>query len=55
VLIAEPADAQHVLDRTTVVAAVFGASSVERLPGEVGITENMRRLERITTTPRVAG
>jgi predicted TIM-barrel enzyme len=53
--IAEPADAQYVLDHTTGVAGFFGASSMERLPTEVAITENMRRFKRISRTPVVAG
>jgi predicted TIM-barrel enzyme len=55
VLIAEPADAQYVPDHTLGVAALFGASSVERLPTEVAITESMRRSRRITRTAGVAG
>jgi predicted TIM-barrel enzyme len=46
--IAEPQDAQYVLDRTTGVAGFFGASSVERLPTEIAITETMRKLKSIT-------
>ncbi len=46
--IAEPEDAQYVIDRTTGVAGFFGASSMERLPTEIAITENMRRFKRIT-------
>jgi predicted TIM-barrel enzyme len=53
--IAEPADAQYVLDHTTGVAGFFGASSMERLPTEVAITENMRRFKRITRAAAVAG
>jgi predicted TIM-barrel enzyme len=45
--IAEPRDAQYVLERTTGVAGFFGASSVERLPTEVAITETMRSLKSI--------
>jgi len=45
--IAEPDDAQYVLDHTTGVAGFFGASSMERLPTEVAITENMKRFKRI--------
>jgi predicted TIM-barrel enzyme len=50
--IAEPEDAQYVLDHTTGVAGFFGASSMERLPTEVAITENMKRFKRIA---RAAG
>jgi predicted TIM-barrel enzyme len=53
--IAEPDDAQYVLEHTTGVAGFFGASSMERLPTVVAITENMRRFKRISRTPVVAG
>ncbi len=46
--IAEPDDAQYILEHTTGVAGFFGASSMERLPTEVAITENMQRFKRIT-------
>jgi predicted TIM-barrel enzyme len=46
--IAEPEDAQYILEHTTGVAGFFGASSMERLPTEVAITENMKRFKRIT-------
>ncbi|MDA0638562.1 phosphoenolpyruvate hydrolase family protein [Nonomuraea sp. MCN248] len=39
--IAEPQDAQYVLARTQGVAGFFGASSVERLPTERAITEQV--------------
>jgi predicted TIM-barrel enzyme len=39
---------QHVLEHTIGVAGFFGASSMERLPTEVAITENMRRFKQIT-------
>ena len=53
--IAEPDDAQYVLDHTTGVAGFFGASSMERLPTEVAITENMRRFKRIARVAEAAG
>lgn len=53
--IAEPDDAQYVLDHTTGVAGFFGASSMERLPTEVAITENMRRFKRIARATETAG
>lgn len=40
--IAEQEDAQYVLDRTTGVDGFFGASSMERLPTERAITEQLR-------------
>jgi predicted TIM-barrel enzyme len=46
--IAEPEDAAYVLERTSGVVGFFGASSMERLPTEVAITENMRRFKAIT-------
>jgi predicted TIM-barrel enzyme len=45
--IAEPEDAAYVLQRTTGVVGFFGASSMERLPTEAAMTENMRRFKRI--------
>jgi predicted TIM-barrel enzyme len=45
--IAEPEDAAYVLARTTGVVGFFGASSMERLPTEVAITETMRRFKSI--------
>ena len=47
--IAEPEDAAYVLERTTGVVGFFGASSMERLPTEVAMTENMRRFKAIRT------
>jgi predicted TIM-barrel enzyme len=49
--IAEPDDAQCVLERTRGVVGFFGASSMERLPTEVAITENMRRFKAVRATP----
>ncbi len=45
--IAEPDDARHVLSSTTGIVGFFGASSMERLPTEVAMTENMRRFKSI--------
>jgi predicted TIM-barrel enzyme len=53
--IAEPRDAGYVLDRTHGVAGFFGASSMERLPTEVAITENVRRFKRLNPSAIVAG
>jgi predicted TIM-barrel enzyme len=47
--IAEPEDAAYVLERTRGVVGFFGASSMERLPTEVAITETMRRFKAIST------
>ncbi|MEU4575629.1 MULTISPECIES: phosphoenolpyruvate hydrolase family protein [Nonomuraea] len=45
--IAEPADAQYVLSRTKGVAGFFGASSVERLPTERAITEQVTAFKNL--------
>ncbi|HVL24560.1 MAG TPA: phosphoenolpyruvate hydrolase family protein [Thermomicrobiales bacterium] len=45
--IAEPEDAAYVLERTRGLAGFFGASSMERLPTEVAIRENMERFKGI--------
>src|SRR3954454_17165385 len=45
--IAEPEDAAYVLAHTRGVVGFFGASSMERLPTEVAMTENMRRFKAI--------
>jgi predicted TIM-barrel enzyme len=48
--IAEPEDAAYVLERTSGVVGFFGASSMERLPTEVAMTENMTRFKAIEIT-----
>jgi len=45
--IAEPDDAAYVIERTEGVVGFFGASSMERLPTETAMTENMRRFKAI--------
>jgi predicted TIM-barrel enzyme len=45
--IAEPQDAEYVLNRTTGVHGFFGASSMERLPVEVAIKENARAFKNL--------
>ena len=45
--IAEPDDAATILARTSGVVGFFGASSMERLPTEIAMTENMRRFKSI--------
>jgi predicted TIM-barrel enzyme len=45
--IAMPDDAAFVLENTSGVVGFFGASSMERLPTEVAMTENMREFKRI--------
>src|SRR5262245_41031860 len=46
--IAEPEDAAYVLANTRHVVGFYGASSVERLPTEVAITEQARRFKALT-------
>jgi predicted TIM-barrel enzyme len=43
--IAEPEDAAYVLERTTGIVGFFGASSMERLPTETAMVENMQRFK----------
>jgi predicted TIM-barrel enzyme len=45
--IAEPEDAAYVLGRTHGVVGFFGASSMERLPTEIALTETVRRFKAI--------
>jgi predicted TIM-barrel enzyme len=45
--LAEPDDAQYVLERTEGIVGFFGASSMERLPTEIAMTENMRRFKAL--------
>ncbi len=45
--IAEPDDAAYVLERTEGIVGFFGASSMERLPTETAMTENMKRFKAI--------
>lgn len=46
--ISEPEDAQYILDHTKGIAGFYGASSMERLPTEVGITNQVREFKKIT-------
>ncbi|MBN2300496.1 MAG: phosphoenolpyruvate hydrolase family protein [Acholeplasmataceae bacterium] len=45
--IAEPEDAKYVLSKTKGIAGFFGASSIERLPTEVAITEQVRNFKKL--------
>jgi len=45
--IAEPADAQYVLDHTRGIAGFFGASSIERLATEPALLEQTRRFRAL--------
>ncbi|MBM4001190.1 MAG: phosphoenolpyruvate hydrolase family protein [Planctomycetes bacterium] len=46
--IAEPSDAQYILDRTTGVVGFYGASSMERLPVEPAIANRVREFTQLT-------
>jgi predicted TIM-barrel enzyme len=45
--IAEPDDVQYVLSRTKGICGFFGASSIERLPTERAITEQVRNFKNL--------
>ncbi len=49
--IAEPDDAAYILKHTRGIVGFFGASSIERLPTEVAITDSVRRFKSITNAP----
>lgn len=46
--IAEPEDAEYILSKITGVQGFFGASSMERLPTEIAMIENMKRFKSLT-------
>ena len=46
--IAEPEDAKYILEKTKNVEGFFGASSMERLPTEIAMTENMKRFKSLS-------
>jgi predicted TIM-barrel enzyme len=46
--IAMPEDAQYIMDRCPEVHGFYGASSMERLPTEIALTEQTRRFKAIT-------
>jgi len=46
--IANPEDAQYVLDHTEGIVGFFGASSIERLPSELAIKAQAERFKAIT-------
>jgi predicted TIM-barrel enzyme len=45
--IAEPADAQYILDHTTGIVGFYGASSMERLPVEPAIRDRVREFTEL--------
>jgi predicted TIM-barrel enzyme len=48
--IAEPADAQYILDHTTGIVGFYGASSMERLPVEPAIENRVREFTELRFT-----
>ncbi|MDF2645420.1 MAG: TIM-barrel signal transduction protein [Paenibacillus sp.] len=46
--ISEPEDVDYVLSKTKGIAGFFGASSVERLPTEIAITEQVKKFKRLS-------
>ena len=50
--VAEPEDAQYVMDHAEHCHGFYGASSMERLPVETALTEQTRRFKNITRKPR---
>ncbi len=45
--LAEPEDVEYVLERTSGVVGFFGASSIERLPAELAISDSVRRFKSL--------
>ena len=46
--ISEPDDVDYILSKTKGIAGFFGASSVERLPTEIAITEQVKKFKRLS-------
>ncbi len=51
--IATPEDAQYILERVEGVDGFFGASSMERLPTEIAITNQVKAFKKITLSARL--
>ncbi len=49
--VAMPEDAEYVLQNTEGVHGFYGASSMERLPTEIAITEQMKKFKAIKLNP----
>ena len=50
--VSSPEDAQYMLTRTRNCHGFYGASSMERLPTEVALTEQTRKFKAITFTAK---
>lgn len=46
--ISEPEDADYILRKTRGIAGFFGASSIERLPTEIAITEQVKKFKNLS-------
>lgn len=46
--ISEPEDVDYVLSKSKGIAGFFGASSIERLPTEIAITEQVKKFKRLS-------
>ncbi|RMB61387.1 phosphoenolpyruvate hydrolase family protein [Tessaracoccus antarcticus] len=53
--IANPEDAQYVLDNTEGIVGFYGASSIERFPTEVGIRQQTEAFTNLTRRPHRSG
>jgi predicted TIM-barrel enzyme len=53
--IAQPADAQYIMDRVKGVDGFYGASSMERLPTEIALTEQVKKFTSLKLNNRAAG
>jgi predicted TIM-barrel enzyme len=51
--IATPEDAQYVLETAKGVNGFYGASSMERLPAEIALTETTRKFKRIGSKDKI--
>ena len=49
--IANPEDAQYILDHTEGIVGFYGASSIERFPAEVGIRQQTEKFKAVTFSP----
>jgi predicted TIM-barrel enzyme len=50
--IAEPEDAQYVLNRVVGIDGFYGASSMERLPTETAISNQIKKFKQISFNPK---
>jgi predicted TIM-barrel enzyme len=53
--IAQPADAQYIMDRIPGIDGFYGASSMERLPTEIALTEQVKKFTSLKLNKPAAG